>query len=62
MSAPRKVHKEQSVKIRSLQSLTNSIEPTIALHEVISVMKPIEGTYQAATQVKVLSPEMYDIT
>ena len=61
MSAPRKVRKEQSVKIRSIQSLTNGIEPTIALHEVTSVMKPIGGTYQAATQVKVLSPENYDI-
>mgnify|MGYP007031106521 FL=1 len=61
MSAPRKVHKEQSVKIRSIQSLTNSIEPTTALQEVTNVMKPVEGTYQAATQVKVLSPEMYDI-
>ncbi|MSO14587.1 hypothetical protein h2es_1354 [Rickettsiales endosymbiont of Trichoplax sp. H2] len=61
MSAPRKVHKEQSVKIRSIQSLTNSIEPTIALHEVTSVMEPVEGTYQAATQVKVLSPEILDI-
>ena len=61
MSAPRKVHKEQSVKIRSIQSLTNSIEPTNVLHEVRSVMKPLEGTYQAATQVKVLSPEIPDI-
>ena len=61
MSAPRKVHKEQSVKIRSIQSITNSIEPTIALQEVTNVMKPIEGTYQAATQVKVLSPEILDI-
>ena len=61
MRAPRKVHKEQSVKIRSIQSITNSIEPTIALQEVTNVMKPVEGTYQAATQVKVLSPEMYDI-
>ena len=61
MSAPRKVHKEQSVTIRSIQSLTNSIEPTIALHEVTSVMELVEGTYQAATQVKVLSPEILDI-
>ena len=61
MRAPRKVHKEQSVKIRSIQSLTNSIEPTNALHEVTSVMKPLEGTYQATTQVKVLSPEIADI-
>ena len=57
MSAPWKVHKEQIGEIRSIQSLTNSIEPTNALHEVTSVMKPLEGTYQAATQVKVLNPE-----
>ena len=31
MSAPRKVHKEQSVKIRFIQSLTNSAEVTNAL-------------------------------
>ena len=61
MSAPRKVHKEQSVRIRSIQSLTNSIEPTIALHEVTNGMKPVEGTYQATTQVKVLSSEILDI-
>lgn len=61
MSAPRKVHKEQSVRNRSIQSLTNSIEPTNALHEVTSVMKPLEGIYQAATQVKVLSSEIPDI-
>ena len=61
MSAPRKVRKNQSVKIRPMQRLTTSIEATIALHEVTSVMKPVEATYQAATQVKVLSPEMFDI-
>ena len=61
MSAPRKVHKIQSVKIRTMQRLTTSIEATIALHEVTSVMKPVEATYQAATQVKVLSPEIPDI-
>jgi hypothetical protein len=61
MSAPRKVHKEQLVRIRSIQSLTNSVEPTIALQEVTSAMEPVEGTHQAATQVKVLSPEMNDI-
>ena len=59
--APRKVRKIQSVKIRPMQRLTTSIEATIALHEVTSVMKPIEATYQAATQVKVLSPEIYII-
>ena len=56
-----KVRKNQLVRIRSMQSLTNSIEATIALQEVTNVMKPIEATYQAAMQVKVLSPEIYDI-
>ena len=60
MSAPREVRKIQSVGIRSMQSLTNGIEATIALQEVTNVMKPIEATYQAATQVKVLSPEISD--
>ena len=46
MSAPRKVRKNQSVRIRPMQSLTSSIEPTIALQEVTNVMKPVEGTYQ----------------
>ena len=61
MGAPRKVRKKQSVKIRSIQSLTNSIEPTTGLHKVTSVMKPVGGTYQATTQVKVLSSEIPDI-
>ena len=56
MSAPRKVRKNQLVRIQPMQSLTNSIEATIALQEVTNVMKPIEATYQAAMQVKVLSP------
>ena len=60
MSAPRKVRKNQLVRIRPMQSLTNSIEATIALQEVTNVMKPIEATYQAATQVKVLSSEMFN--
>ena len=42
-----------------MQSLTNSIEATIALQEVTNVVKPVEVTYQATTQVKVLSPEMH---
>ena len=58
MSAPREVRKIKSVRIRPMQSLTNSIEATIALQEVTNVVKPIEATYQAATQVKVLSPEI----
>ena len=56
--APRKVRKNQLVRIQPMQSLTNSIEATIALQEVTNVMKPIEATYQAATQVKVLSSEI----
>jgi hypothetical protein len=44
-----------------MQRLTTSIEATIALHEVTSVMKPVEATYQAATQVKVLSPEIFHV-
>ncbi len=61
MSAPRKVRKNQLVKIPPMQSLTNSIEATIALQEATNVMKPVEATYQAATQVKVLSPEISNI-
>ena len=61
MSAPREMRKNQSVKIRPMQSLTNGIEATIALQEVTNVMKPVEATYQAATQVKVLNPEINDI-
>ncbi len=44
-----------------MQRLTASIEPTIALHLVTNVMEPMVGTYQATTQVKVLSPEMFNI-
>ena len=61
MSAPREVRKIQSVRIRPMQSLTNGIEATIALQEVTNVMKPVEATYQAATQVKVLNPEINHI-
>ena len=61
MSAPREVSKIQSVRIRPMQSLTNSIEATIALQEVTNVVKPVEVTYQAATQVKVLSSEIYRV-
>ena len=61
MSVPRKVRKEQSVKIRPMQRLTTSIEPTITLHEVTNVMKLMGGIYQAATQVNVLSSEIFNI-
>ena len=56
-----KVRKNQPVKIRSMQRLTTSIEATTALKEVTSLMKPVGVTYQAAMQVKVLSPEILDI-
>lgn len=61
MSAPSKARKVQVVKIRSMQSLTSSIEPTTARQAVTNVVKPVEGTYQAATKVKVLSPVIFDI-
>lgn len=61
MSAPSKAFNLQSVKIRSMQRLTPSIEPTIARQAVTNDVKPMEGTYQAATQVKVLSPEIVNI-
>lgn len=59
MSAPSKALNLQTVKIRPMQRLTISIEPTIARQAVTNVVKPVEGTEQAATQVKVLSPEIY---
>ena len=61
MRAPSKARNFQSVKIRSMQRLTTSIEPTIARQAVTNVVKPMEGTYQAATQVKVLSHEIVNI-
>ena len=60
-SAPRKALNLQTVKIRPMQRLTISIEPTIARQAVTNVVKPMEGTEQAATQVKVLSPEIVNI-
>ena len=61
MSAPSKARNKQSVKIRSMQRLTTSIEPTTTQPMVTEAVKLVEGTYQAATQVKVLSPEIYNI-
>ena len=58
---PRKARKEQLVKIQPMQRLTTSVEPTITSQAVTNVMKLIEGTYQATTQVNVLSPEMDEI-
>ena len=59
--APSKARKVQSVKIRPMQRLTTSIEPTIARQAVTNDVKPVGGTYQAATQVKVLSPEIINV-
>jgi hypothetical protein len=61
MCAPSEVLNSQSVKIRSMQRVTASIEPTTMLYLVTNAMKLVEGTYQAATQVKVLSPEITNI-
>jgi hypothetical protein len=61
MSVPSKVLNTQSVKIRSMQRLATSIEPTTTLYLVTNAMKLVEGTHQAATKVKVLSPEIFDI-
>lgn len=61
MCAPRKVRKNQLVKIQPMQRLTTGIELTTALLEVTKAVKPVERTYQAATQVKVLSPEIFNI-
>lgn len=61
MSAPSKAFNLQSVKVRSMQRLTTGIEPTTARQAVTNVVKPVEGRYQAATQVKVLSPVILNI-
>lgn len=61
MGAPRKARNKQSVKIRSMQRLTTSIEPTTTQLMVTEVVKLVEGTYQAAMQMKVLSPEIDDV-
>ena len=44
-----------------MQSVTNSKEANNAQQTVTSVVKPLGATYQAATQVKVLSPVIGDI-
>lgn len=61
MSAPRKALNLQSVKVRSVQRLTTSIEPITVRQAVTNVVKPVRGRYQAATQVKVLSSEIANI-
>lgn len=49
---------EQLVKIQHKQSLANSLEQTIMLHEVTSVIELVEWTMQGTTKVKGLSPEI----
>lgn len=61
MSAPSEALKIQSVKIRSVQRLTTSTEPTIPRQAVTNVVKRMEGTEQTATKVKVLSSEIFDV-
>ncbi|MCD8525378.1 MAG: hypothetical protein LRY67_06595, partial [Gammaproteobacteria bacterium] len=61
MRAPSETRNKQSVKIRSMQRLATGIEPTITQQMVTNAVKLMKGTYQAATQVKVLSPETFNI-
>ena len=61
MSAPSEVHRIQLVKIQPSQRLTTIAERPITSREVTNVMKLIERTIQAVTQVKVLSPVMFNI-
>ena len=61
MGAPSKACNLQAVRIRSMQRLATSIEPTATLGMVTDSMKLAEGTYQAATQVKGLSPEILNV-
>ena len=61
MSAPRKAHKIQLVKIQHTQRLATSVERTITSCKVTNMMKLMERTSQAATQVKVLSPEIFNM-
>ncbi|WP_353279027.1 hypothetical protein [Wolbachia endosymbiont (group B) of Longitarsus flavicornis] len=58
MGAPRKAFRRQLVKIQPRQSLASSLEQTIMLRKVTSVVKLVEWTTQDTTQVKVLSPEI----
>lgn len=61
MRAPSKAHRNQLVKIQLTQRLTACVKPNLASVAVTKQMKPRSGMYQAATQVNVLSPEMFDI-
>ena len=46
MSAPRKVHKEQSVKIRSIQSLTNSMAAIRDIKGEYGIMGVLKKTFR----------------
>ena len=51
---------EQLVKIQPMQSVASSIEPNSTQQEVTNDVKLEGGTRQAATQVKGLSPEIFN--
>ncbi len=61
MCAPRKVGIVQLVKIQPRQSLASSLEQTIMLRKVTSVVKLMEWITQGTTKVKVLSHEITDV-
>jgi hypothetical protein len=61
MSAPRKACNLQTVKIRPMQRLATSIELISTVGMVTDSLKLLGGTYQAATQVKGLSPEIFNV-
>lgn len=61
MGAPSKAHRYQLVKIQPTQRLTTSVEQGSALEEVTNLMTPERRMYQAATQVNVLSSEIFNI-
>jgi hypothetical protein len=44
-----------------VQRLTTSTELTTTWQAVTNVVELVEWTYQAATQVKVLSPEIFNV-
>ncbi|WP_264687091.1 hypothetical protein [Wolbachia endosymbiont (group B) of Rhopobota naevana] len=61
MSAPREAFRVQLVENQPRQSLANSLEQTIMLRKVTSVVKLMEWIIQGATKVKVLSSEIANI-
>jgi hypothetical protein len=61
MSAPSKARNFQLVQIQPAQRLATRAEPILVLVEVTKQVKPRGGMNQAATQVNVLSPVMYNV-